>query len=257
VGLGIIIKSRREIDAIRRSGHLARTVLEELGRLVKPGVTTEELDATAYRLITDAGAIPSPLNYHGFPKSICTSINEVVCHGIPGPRALVEGDIINIDVTTRLDGYHGDCSKTVLVGEVSDEARTLVDVTRECLERGIRVVRPGAEIGAIGETIQELADQCGYGVVREYCGHGIGREFHEEPRVLHYSEDGMFRGRKKRTPRMRAGMVFTIEPMINAGTYKTRTLDDGWTAVTADGSLSAQFEHTVVVTDTGFEVLTQ
>jgi methionyl aminopeptidase len=179
-----------------------------------------------------------------------------VCHGIPGDRTLAEGDIVNIDVTACLDGYHGDCSNTYLVGEVSEDARKLVEVTEECLWRGIRAVRPGHSIDEIGAAIQELADECGYGVVQEFCGHGIGRSFHEEPAVLHYRSDRAGRRGRGRSVIMKPGMVFTIEPMINAGRPGTRVLEDGWTAVTRDGSLSAQFEHTVVVTETGFDVLT-
>jgi len=255
--VAIILKSSREIDAIRRSGRLARKVLDALGAMVRPGVTTDELDGEAHRMITEEGAIPSPLNYHGYPRSICTSINEVVCHGIPGDRKLAEGDIINIDVTAQLNGYHGDCSRTFMVGTVTEEARTLVEVTEECLRRGISAVRPGGDIRDIGAAIQELADQCGYGVVEEFCGHGIGRNFHEEPAILHYRSDGRtVRKKRGRSVTMRSGMVFTIEPMINAGKAATKTLSDGWTAVTRDGSLSAQFEHTVAVTEEGVDVLT-
>jgi len=255
--LAIILKSSREIEAIRRSGRLARQVLDALGTMVRPGVTTHKLDVEAHRMITENGAIPSPLNYHGYPKSICTSINEVVCHGIPGDRALAEGDIINVDVTTQLAGFHGDCSRTFMVGTVSEEARKLVEVTEECLRRGISAVRPGGDIRDIGAAIQELADQCGYGVVEDFCGHGIGRNFHEEPAILHYRSDGRtIRKKRSRSVTMRAGMVFTIEPMINVGRAATKTLSDGWTAITRDGSLSAQFEHTVAVTDNGVEVLT-
>lgn len=254
--MAIILKSRREIEAIRASGRLAREVLEEVGAMVKPGVTTDALDARAHELIVKQGAYPSPLNYHGFPKSICTSINEVVCHGIPCDRRLMVGDIINIDVTARLDGFHGDCSRTYLVGEVSDEARKLVEVTEECLMRGIRAVRPGADLGAVGAVIQDLADECGYGVVEQFCGHGIGREFHEDPQVLHYRTNRRGAERRVRAVKLRPGMVFTIEPMINVGTRETRVLADGWTAVTRDESLSAQFEHTIAVTEDGVDILT-
>jgi len=255
--LAIILKSRREIEAIRRSGQLAREVLERLGEMVRPGVATGALDEAAHRMITQRGAYPSPLHYNGFPRSICTSINEVVCHGIPGDRELKEGDIVNIDVTTCLAGYHGDCSRTFLVGRVADDARKLVEVTEECLRRGIRAVRPGDSIHVIGAAIQELADECGYGIVQEFCGHGIGRNFHEEPAVLHYRSDrSTARHKRVRSVIMKPGMVFTIEPMINAGHPGTRVLEDGWTAVTLDGSLSAQFEHTVAVTEAGFDILT-
>ena len=247
--LAIILKSRREIEAIRRSGRLAREVLEKLGKMIRPGITTLKLDQEAHKMITSRGAYPSPLNYHGFPKSICTSINQVVCHGIPDKTALKEGDIINVDITARLDGYHGDCSRTFMVGQVSEEAKRLVNVTEACLMRGIEAVRPGMEVNEIGRAIQELADEHGYGVVKDFCGHGIGRNFHEEPAVLHYRAKG------KSEP-MRPGMVFTIEPMINIGTFKIKVLSDGWTAVTQDGTLSAQFEHTVAVTREGCDVLT-
>lgn len=245
----VILKSQREIDAIRRSGRLAREVLEHLGSMVRPGITTQELDEEAYRRITAAGAVPAPLNYNGFPKSICTSINEVVCHGIPERRALREGDIINIDVTTNLEGFHGDCSKTFLVGDVTPAAAALVDVTRECLDAAIRIVAPGVPLGEIGNVIHDIADRHGYGVVDEFCGHGIGRNFHEPPSIYHFRND-----RSKK--RMKAGMVFTIEPMINEGVPGTRVLGDGWTAITLDEKLSAQFEHTVAVTEDGFDVLT-
>lgn len=224
-------------------------MLERLGEMLRPGLTTLELDDAAYAMITEAGATPSPLNYHGYPKSICTSVNEVVCHGIPGPQTLVEGDIINVDVTTYLEGYHGDCSKTFIIGEASEEARRLVEVTELSLKRAIEIVRPGAPFTEIGAVIHALADQFGYGVVVDFCGHGIGRKFHEDPHILHY--------RNSRTSKkMKAGMVFTIEPMINVGGAGTKTLKDNWTAVTTDGKLSAQFEHTVAVTRNGYDVLT-
>jgi len=247
--LAVILKSEREIEAIRRSGRMAWGVLEKLGQMVRPGITTLKLDQEAYKMITSMGAYPSPLNYHGFPKSICTSINQVVCHGIPDKTELKEGDIINVDITVLLEGYHGDCSRTFMVGKVSEEARKLVEVTEECLMRGIEAIKPGLELNVIGDAIQTLADHHGYGVVTEFCGHGIGRNFHEEPAILHYRKMG-------RSIRMKPGMVFTIEPMINLGKPRTRVLSDGWTAVTRDGSLSAQFEHTVAVTRTGYDILT-
>ncbi len=247
--LAIILKSKREIEAIRRSGRLARKVLEKLGQMIRPGISTLKLDQEAHKMITSRGAYPSPLNYHGFPRSICTSINQVVCHGIPDKTELREGDIVNVDITARLDGYHGDCSKTFMVGQVSEEARKLVDVTEACLKLGIEAVRPGMEVNEIGRAIQKLADEHGYGVVKDFCGHGIGRNFHEEPAVLHYQS-------KRKSDPMRPGMVFTIEPMINIGTFEIKVLSDGWTAVTRDGALSAQFEHTVAVTKEGCDVLT-
>ncbi|RMG96561.1 MAG: type I methionyl aminopeptidase [Deltaproteobacteria bacterium] len=235
---------------MRATCRLAAQVLEFIRPYVVPGVTTGRLDELCHEFILDHGAYPAPLNYKGFPRSICTSVNDEVCHGIPGDRVLREGDIVNIDITTILDGYHGDTSDMFFVGEVSDEARKLVEVTREAMWRGIRAVRPGARIGDIGAAIFEFAHgQHGYGVVEAYCGHGIGREFHMPPQISHVGQRG--RGR-----RLKPGMTFTIEPMINVGSPDCRVLDDGWTAVTVDGTLSAQSEHTVLVTDDGVEVLT-
>lgn len=227
------------------------------GDLARPGVTTEEINRRVHEFTLDHGAIPAPLNYGAdpdrgvppFPKSVCTSINEVVCHGIPSSTAVLrDGDIVNIDVTPILDGYHGDTSRTFCVGEVPDEVRRLVRVTEECLLRGIAVIRPNARIRDIGAAIQDHAEKFGYGVVREYVGHGIGREFHEEPQIPHY------RGKENR--RLLTGMIFTVEPMINAGSHETVLEHDGWTVRTKDGSLSAQFEHTILVTQDGHDVLT-
>ncbi|MBK8234035.1 MAG: type I methionyl aminopeptidase [Deltaproteobacteria bacterium] len=248
--MAIDIKSKPEIEKMRRTCRLAADVLDHVEPYVKPGVTTGELDRICYDFIVANGAYPSPLNYKGFPKSICTSINEVVCHGIPGDRVLVEGDIVNLDITTLLDGFHGDTSEMFFVGDVDESARKLVEVTRRAMWLGIQEVGPAKRIGDIGAAILEYAHtQHGYGVVEAFCGHGIGREFHTAPQVSHV-------GRRGTGLRMRAGMTFTIEPMINEGTHQCDVLEDGWTAVTRDGRRSAQTEHTVLVTDDGVEVLT-
>jgi len=244
------IHSKAEIEKMRATGRLAASVLEYIEPFVQPGVTTGKLDALCHEFIVGAGAIPAPLNYKGFPKSICTSINEVICHGIPGARVLQDGDIINIDVTTILEGYHGDTSEMFCVGEVSDAAKRLIEVTRRSMWLGIHEVQAGKRVGDIGAAIYGFAGvEMGYGVVEAFCGHGIGRVFHAEPRIKHVDKRG--RGR-----RMTAGMTFTIEPMINEGTPECDILDDGWTAVTQDGRLSAQTEHTILVTEDGYEVLT-
>jgi len=247
----ITIKGEVEIDAMRAACRLAAKTLKLAGELVKPGVSTEEINTFVHEYTLEAGATPAPLNYHGFPKSVCTSINEVVCHGIPSPKDILkDGDIVNIDVTTILDGFHGDTSRTFLVGEVRPELCKLVDVTWECLQRGIAKVRPGARIREIGGAIQDYAEPLGYGVVREYVGHGIGRIFHESPQIPHYRARGA-------NPRLRKGMTFTIEPMINMGTFETvLDSDDGWTVRTLDDQHSAQFEHTVLCCDGGVEILT-
>ena len=248
--MAIHIHSKAEIDKMRATGRLAAQVLEFIEPFVKPGVTTDELDRRCHEFIVEHDAIPAPLNYKGFPRSICTSINEVVCHGIPGSRTLAEGDIINIDITTILHGFHGDTSEMFLVGEVSDRARALVDVTRRSMWLGIKEVAPRKCIGDIGAAIQDFAQgEHGYGVVEAFCGHGIGRVFHTAPQIAHT-------GRRGTGMRMKPGMTFTIEPMINEGTHECKILDDGWTAVTLDGRLSAQTEHTILVTEDGYEVLT-
>ncbi len=235
---------------MRRAGRLAAELLDFITPFVKPGVTTDELDRICHRYVLDHGAVPAPLNYRGFPRSICTSVNHVVCHGIPGDRKLVEGDILNIDVTPILDGWHGDSSRMYLVGErVSLKARRLVDVTYEAMMRGIAVVRPGAHIGDIGHAIQSYVEAQRFSVVRDFCGHGVGRVFHDAPSILHF-------GRPGTGVELRPGMIFTIEPMINAGRWEVKILSDGWTAVTKDRSLSAQFEHTVGVTEEGCEIFT-
>ncbi|MGG6296718.1 type I methionyl aminopeptidase [Leptolyngbya sp. AN02str] len=246
----IIILSSREIDKMRQAGQLAAQLLAHLEPMVKPGVSTLDINDAAEEWTRKHGAKSAPLGYHGFPKSICTSVNEVVCHGIPNAKqVLKEGDIINIDVTPMVDGYHGDTSKTFFVGEPSPLARKLVEVTEECMMRGIAEVKPGARIGDIGAAIQEYAEGQGFSVVRDFVGHGVGRIFHTAPQVPHYGTRG--KGRK-----LRPGMVFTIEPMINEGTWEVEVLADKWTAVTKDRKLSAQFEHTIVVTPDGVEILT-
>ena len=249
--MAVSIKNSVEIEKMRVAGRLAAEVLEKVGPEVKSGITTGELDEFCHDyIVNEQRAIPAPLNYRGFPKSICTSVNHVVCHGIPGARRLKDGDIINIDVTVKKDGYHGDTSKMFLVGAAPVRARRLVELTYECLKQAIAMVRPGVCLGAIGHRIQTLAERRRCSVVREYCGHGIGREFHEEPQVLHY-------GRPDAGLRLEAGMIFTIEPMINLGKRQVKLLADEWTVVTRDRSLSAQWEHTILVTETGHEVLTR
>jgi len=246
----IIVKNEAQIAGIRKSCHLTRDILDALTPRIVAGITTEQINTWVHEMTLAHGAIPAPLNYRGYPKSVCTSINEVICHGIPSPdRVLREGDILNIDVTTILDGYYGDSSRMFLIGEVSPEARKLVRVTRECLELGIAQVKPGNRLGDVGHAIQQHAVGHGYSVVRAFVGHGTGIHFHEAPDVMHY-------GTPHTGVEMIPGMVFTIEPMINIGDYQVRTLNDGWTATTVDGSLSAQWEHTVLVTPDGVEVLT-
>jgi len=246
----IEVKGAADIEAMRASCRLAAATLRMVGPHVKPGVDTETLNKLCHDFIVEHGAYPAPLKYRGFPKSICTSVNEVVCHGIPShKKALRKGDIVNVDVTTKLDGFHGDTSATFAVGKVSGEARRLMWVARESLRLGIEAVRPGARFSDIGKAIQTFAEAQGCSVVREYCGHGIGREFHAEPQVPHYFTEEDPR-------RMEPGMTFTIEPMINLGTWQTKRLRDGWTVLTRDGALSAQYEHTVMVVEEGVEVLT-
>ncbi len=247
---GVIIKTEEQIEGIRRSSQLTRRILDMLTERIVPGITTGDIDRWVYEMTVENGAIPAPLNYKGFPKSVCTSVNEVVCHGIPSPHhVLKEGDIINVDVTCILEGYYGDASRMYLVGEVSEEARRLVEVTRRCLYLGIEQVKPGNHVGDIGHAIQQYAEAHGYSVVRAFVGHGTGIRFHEPPNIPHVGQPGT-------GVELIPNMVFTIEPMINVGDYRVRTLDDGWTAVTVDGSLSAQWEHTVRVTEDGVEILT-
>ncbi len=246
----ITLMSQREIEKMRQAGQLAAQLLAYLEPMVKPGVSTLELNDAAEEWTQKHGARSAPLGYHDFPKSICTSVNEVVCHGIPSAKQILrDGDIINIDVTPIVDGYHGDTSRMFFVGEPSPLARKLVEVTEECMWRGIREVKPGARIGDIGAAIQEYAESQGFSVVQDFVGHGVGRIFHTAPQIPHYGKRG--KGKK-----LRPGMVFTIEPMINVGTWEVEVLPDKWTAVTKDRQLSAQFEHTVAVTATGVDVLT-
>lgn len=236
---------------MRAAGKLAAETLDMITAHIVPGVSTEELDRLCHLFITKNGAIPAPLNYKGFPKSICTSIDKVVCHGIPTTKKqLSAGEIVNIDVTVILNGWYGDTSRTYIVGgNAKPHAKKLVDVTYECMMRGIEVVKPGATLGDVGHAIQSLAESNGFSVVRDFCGHGLGRNFHEAPSVVHY-------GRPGKGVVLEPGMFFTIEPMINEGTYHVKIKDDGWTAVTADGKLSAQFEHSIGVTEDGCEIFT-
>ena len=246
----VTIKTPAEIEKMRVAGRLAAEVLRMIRPHVQPGITTGELDRICHDYIVNVQqAVPAPLDYKGFPRSICTSVNHQVCHGIPGDKKLKKGDIVNIDVTVIKYGYHGDTSKMFFVGEPSVQARRLVQITHECMMKGIEIVRRGKRLGDIGHAIQRHAEAHGFSVVREYCGHGIGREFHEDPQVLHYGqpETGMA---------LEHGMTFTIEPMINAGKKEVKLLPDNWTVVTRDHSLSAQWEHTVLVTETGHEILT-
>ena len=251
----VTIKTPEEIKKMRAAGKLASEVLDFIQPHVKPGITTEELDDLCHEFMVNVqGTIPAPLNYappgHApYPKSTCTSVNHVICHGIPGPKKLKSGDAINIDITVIKDGYHGDTSRMFFAGEPSIQAKRLAALTYECMWDGIRQVKPGARLGDIGACIQRKAGSAGYSVVREFCGHGIGAAFHEDPQVLHYGKPGT-------GLELQAGMIFTIEPMINAGKPDIRLLADGWTVVTKDHQLSAQWEHTILVTDMGYEVLT-
>ena len=246
----ISIKSERELEIMRKSCKLAAKTLDFIQPYIVPGVSTGKLNDLCHEFILSHDAYPSPLNYHGFPKSICTSVNEVICHGIPDSKKILkEGDICNVDVTTYLNKFHGDTNRTFFVGEVKPEIQKLVEVTYQCMIAGIEEVKPGAFIGDIGIVIEKIAHSHGYSVVQEYCGHGIGREFHEEPQVLHYKSH--IRGAE-----IKSGMTFTVEPMINIGKRHNRVLKDDWTVVTRDKSVSAQFEHTILVTETGSEILT-
>ncbi len=249
--MAIDIKSPREIEAIRTSSQMAADTLLMVGTKLRAGMSTEDINRLVHDDTLRRGAIPSPLNYHGFPKSVCTSINEVVCHGIPTPsRLLARGDIINVDITTFFNGFHGDTSATFYIGDPTPEARHVTEVARRALDVAIAQVRDGARIGDIGAAIQEFAEGQNCSVVRQFVGHGIGRKFHEAPQVPHY-------GTRNKGDRLRTGMVFTIEPMINLGHWEVEVLDDNWTAVTRDDSLSAQFEHTIAVTKTGADILSK
>lgn len=246
---GIRIKTPEEIAGITRCCRLTADVLDMVSGKIKEGITTDEINGWVHNYTVSRGGIPAPLDYNGFPKSVCTSLNNVICHGIPDSTVIKSGDIINIDVTCILDGYYGDASRMFIIGDVSEEAKKLVRVSKECLDLGIQQVKPYNDFGEIGKVIQEHAESFGFSVVRDYGGHGIGIRFHEEPHVHHYNSG-------HRGLPMFPGMVFTIEPMINAGKYQTRLLKDGWTAVTIDDSLSSQWEHTVCVTETGVDILT-
>jgi len=247
----IVLKTPAQIEKMREAGRLAAEVLDMIGEHVKPGVSTEDLDRLCYEhIVKQQKAVPANLGYKGFPKTICTSVNNVICHGIPNPaKVLKDGDIINIDVTVIRDGFHGDTSRMYYAGTPGVMAKRLCETTREAMWRGIRTVKPGATLGDVGHAIQVYAEGNRFSVVREYCGHGIGEVYHEDPQVLHY-------GQPNSGPKLVPGMTFTIEPMINEGTRHTRLLPDGWTVVTKDHKLSAQWEHTIAVTDDGFEVLT-
>ena len=254
--MAVIVKTTEQINKMRIAGRLASEVLDYITPHVKIGVTTNELDKLCHDFMVNVqGTIPAPLNYQPgkdytpYPKSICTSVNEVICHGIPSDRVLKDGDVVNLDITVIKDGFHGDTSRMFKVGKVTPFAERLSKITFECMWLGIQKVRPGGKLGDIGHVIQRHAEQAGYSVVREFCGHGIGLRFHEEPQILHY-------GQPNQGTVMQAGMIFTVEPMINAGRRDIKMLPDGWTCRTKDRSLSAQWEHTVLVTDTGFEVLT-
>jgi len=241
---------KESFEQIKIAGSLAAETLDELTPYVKPGITTEKLDKICYEFIRDNGGYSAPLFYRGFPKSSCSSVNHVVCHGIPSEKYLKEGDIVNIDVTAIVNGWHGDTSRMFFVGDVSVKCKNLISATYNSMMEAISIIKKGIYLGDIGETIQTYVEKKGFSVVKDFCGHGIGKTFHEPPNVLHY-------GKKGDGIKLQSGMIFTVEPMINEGTYNTKLLKDGWTAVTKDKSLSAQFEHTVGVTDDGFEIFTK
>ncbi len=238
-----------EFEKLRHAGKISSQCLDFITEKIIPGITTQEIDNLCVNFLKKHKALSAPLYYRGYPKSVCTSVNHVVCHGIPSDKTLKEGDIINVDVTSFIDGFHGDTSRTYCVGKVSVKAKNLVETTKKALDRSIKILKPGVHLGDIGNEIQSYVEEKGYSVVRDFCGHGVGREFHEEPNILHY-------GKKGTGPKLEEGMVFTIEPMINEGGYETKLLKDGWTAVTKDKSLSAQFEHTVGITNNGYEIFT-
>ena len=240
---------KEAFEKTRLAGSIAAAALNQVSKIIKPGIQTDEIDKLCYEFINDHGAYSAPLYYRGFPKSCCTSVNHIVCHGIPSKKILKEGDIVNVDVTALKDGWHGDTSQTFQVGEVSVKAKKLINTTYEAMMQAIKIIKDGVHLGDIGATIQNYVEAQGFSVVQDFCGHGIGESFHKEPNVLHYGKEGT--GEK-----IKEGMIFTIEPMINLGKFETKTLNDGWTAVTKDKSLSAQFEHTVGVTKDGYEIFT-
>mgnify|MGYP006277290591 FL=1 len=245
----IIIKTQDQIEGIRRCGRLLLSIMDKVEAIIEPGIKTDLINELVHEETVKAGGVPAPLHYRGFPKSVCVSVNEVICHGIPGNRVLREGDIVNVDITPVLDGYYADASKTFFVGSPTPEGEKIVGIVKESLKRAIHMVKPGAALGDVGWAIQDFAESMGCSVVREFVGHGVGIRFHEQPQVLHY-------GKKGKGVKLVPGMVFTIEPMINLGARHLHVLDDNWTAVTDDGSLSAQFEQTILVTETGYESLT-
>ncbi len=240
---------QESFNKTRIAGSIAAQALDEISKFIKPGISTDKIDSICYEFINDNGAYSAPLFYRGFPKSCCTSTNHVVCHGIPGSKILNEGDIINIDVTAFKNGWHGDTSRMFYVGDVSVKAKKLVETTYAAMMKAIKILNKNIHLGDIGATIQDYVEQEGFSVVRDFCGHGIGKTFHEKPNILHY-------GKKGEGLKLKVGMIFTIEPMINEGVYQTKTLNDGWTAVTKDKKLSAQFEHTVGITNNGYEIFT-
>jgi methionyl aminopeptidase len=241
---------KESFEKSRIAGSIAAGALDEVAKIVKPGISTDEIDKVCYEFINDHSAYSAPLYYRGFPKSCCTSANHVVCHGIPSDKILKDGDIVNVDVTAYKEGWHGDTSRMFKIGEISIKAKKLVETTYESMMKAIQIVKEGVHLGDIGSTIQNYVEAEGFSVVQDFCGHGIGQTFHKEPNILHY-------GKKGTGEKVKAGMIFTIEPMINIGDYETKTLNDGWTAVTKDKSLSAQFEHTIGVTKDGYEIFTQ
>ena len=241
---------KEAFEKTKIAGSIAAGALDEVDKIIKPGISTNQIDKICYEFINDHKAYSAPLFYRGFPKTCCTSANHVVCHGIPSDKILKEGDIVNVDVTALKNGWHGDTSRTFKVGNVSVKAEKLIKATYESMMKAIEIVKDGIHLGDIGSTIQTYVEKEGFSVVQDFCGHGIGKSFHQEPNVLHY-------GKKGTGDKIKAGMIFTIEPMINLGNYETKTLKDGWTAVTKDKSLSAQFEHTIGVTSEGYEIFTQ
>ena len=241
---------KEAFEKTRIAGSIASSTLDEVKKIVKPGISTDQIDKLCYEYINDNKAYSAPLFYRGFPKSCCTSTNHVVCHGIPSDKILREGDIVNVDVTTFKDGWHGDTSRMFEIGKISIKAKKLIDTTYESMMSAIKILKENIQLGDIGSTIQEYVEAQGFSVVQDFCGHGIGQTFHKEPNILHY-------GKKGTGAKIKAGMIFTIEPMINSGNYETKTLNDGWTAVTKDKSLSAQFEHTVGINKDGYEIFTQ